>query len=51
MTTASGKPKGLQQTLEERRFNVQGLWAKCSPICPFKNNDCYMAQLLNKQDD
>jgi len=51
MTTESGEPKGLQQTLEERGFNVQQLVAKCSPICPFENNNCCMARLLSKQDD
>jgi len=44
MTTESGEPKGLQQTLEERGFNVQELQIKCSPICPFENNDCCMHQ-------
>jgi hypothetical protein len=24
---------------------------KCSPVCPFENNNCCMAQLLSKQDD
>jgi len=51
MTTESGEPKGLQQTLEERGFNVQELQAKCSPICPFESNNCCMACLLSKQDD
>jgi hypothetical protein len=51
MTTEAGEAKGLQQTLEERGFNVRGMRAKCSPVCPFENNDCCMARLLSKQDD
>ena len=51
MTTESGEPKGLQQTLEERGFNVQNLRAKCGPVCPFENNDCCMARILSKQED
>jgi hypothetical protein len=52
MTTEAGEAKGLQQTLEERRFkNIYGMHAKCSPVCPLENNDCCMAQLLSKQDD
>ena len=49
--TENGKQKGLQQTLEERGFNVAGLRAKCSPVCPFENDRCCMARLLSKQDD
>jgi hypothetical protein len=51
MTTEAGEPKGLQQTLEERGFDVRGMRVKCSPVCPFENNDCCMARLLSKQDD
>jgi hypothetical protein len=51
MTTDNGLVKGLQQTLEERGFNVHGMLAKCSPVCPFENNSCCMARLLSKQDD
>ena len=51
MTTKSGKAKGLQQMLEEHRFNVHGMHVKCSPVCPFENNNCCMARLLSKQDD
>jgi hypothetical protein len=51
MTTDAGEPKGLQQTLEERGFDVRGMRMKCSPVCPFENNDCCMARLLSKQDD
>ena len=51
MTTASGEAKGLQQTLEERGFNVSKLRAKCSPVCPFESTNCCMAQLLSQQDD
>ena len=51
MMIESGEAKGLQQMLEEHGFNVRRMHAKCSPVCPFKNNDCCMAQLLSKQDD
>ena len=51
MTTERGEAKGLQQTLEERGFDVQGMKAKCSPVCPIENNNCCMARLLSKQDD
>jgi hypothetical protein len=51
MTTETGEAKGLQQTLEEQGFNVYRMKAKCSPVCPFENTDCYMARLLSKQDD
>lgn len=51
MTLESGEPKGLQQTLEERGFNVTKMKAKCSPVCPFENGHCCMARLLSKQDD
>jgi hypothetical protein len=51
MTTNTGKAKGLKQVLEERGFEVHGMTAKCSPVCPFENNDCCMARLLSKQDD
>ena len=49
--TESGEAKGLHQTLEEHGFNVQGMHAKCSPVCPFENEKCCMAQLLSRQDD
>ena len=26
-------------------------WAKCSPVCPFENDNCCMACLLSKQED
>ena len=51
MTTEAGAAKGLQQMLEERGFNVQGMRAKCNPVCPIENTNCCMAQLLSKQDD
>src|ERR1700678_2013844 len=47
----TGEQKGLQQTLEERGFDVRGLRAKCTPVCPFENDGCCMARLLSKQDD
>jgi len=51
MKTDDGKQKGLQQTLEECGFDVTGMKAKCSPVCPFENERCCMARLLSKQDD
>src|SRR6267142_1054150 len=51
MTTETGEAKGLKQTLEERGFNLKGMPACCSPVCPVENYDCCMAQLLRKQDD
>jgi hypothetical protein len=51
MTTEAGQAKGLQQTLEERGFDVRGMRVKCSPVCPLENDDCCMARLLSKQDD
>ena len=41
-----GEQKGLQQTLEERGFNVSGMHAEYSQ----ENNNCCMAQLFGKQD-
>ena len=51
MTMDGGVAKGLQQTLEERGFNVKGMRAKCSPICPIENDQCCMARLLSQQPD
>jgi hypothetical protein len=51
MTTENGEQKGLQQTLEERGFNIKNMRAKCSPVCPYENSDCCMARILSKQDD
>jgi len=51
MTTEAGEAKGLKQVLEERGFDITGLVAKCSPVCPFENDGCCMACLLSKQDD
>jgi len=51
MTTDAGKAKGLKQVLEECRFDVTGMTAKCSPVCRFENEKCCMARLLSKQDD
>jgi hypothetical protein len=51
MITEDGKAKGLQQTLEEHRFDVCAMHAKCSPVCPFKSESCCMAWLLSKQDN
>ena len=51
MTTENSEQKGLQQTLEERGFDIKKLRAKCSPVCPFENDNCCMARLLSKQED
>ncbi|KAG5221653.1 DDE family endonuclease [Salix suchowensis] len=51
MTLPNGSPKGLKSVLEERGFNITKLRAKCSPVCPFENQDCCMARLLSQQDD
>ena len=51
MTLETGEPKGLQQTLEERGFNITGMRAKCSPVCPIENEHCCMACLLSKEED
>ena len=36
---------------EEQGFDVKKLHAKCSPVCPFENDNCCMARLLSKQED
>lgn len=51
MTLPNGEQKGLKRTLEERGFNVHGLRAKCSPVCPIDSENCCMARLLSQQDD
>jgi hypothetical protein len=51
MITEAGEAKGLKQALEERGFDVTGMPAKCSPVCPIENDNCCMARLLSKQDD
>ena len=51
MTTENGEQKGLQQTLQERGFDIAGMCAKCSPVCPWENDGCCMARVLSKQDD
>ena len=51
MTTETGQAKGLQQTLEERGFNVEKMKTKCAPVCAFENERCCMARLMSKQDD
>ncbi|KAF9518032.1 hypothetical protein BS47DRAFT_1371133 [Hydnum rufescens UP504] len=51
MTNENGEAKGLQAMLEERGFDMKGMRAKCTPICPFENDRCCMAHLLSRQDD
>ncbi|OAX34235.1 hypothetical protein K503DRAFT_834555 [Rhizopogon vinicolor AM-OR11-026] len=51
MTNEDGTPKGLRSVLMERGFDVRQLKAKCSPVCPFKSENCCMARLLSQQND
>ncbi|KAF9502722.1 hypothetical protein BS47DRAFT_1310760, partial [Hydnum rufescens UP504] len=51
MTNENGEAKGLQAVLEECGFDMKGMHAKCTPICPFENDRCCMAHLLSRQDD
>jgi hypothetical protein len=51
MTTDDGEAKGLQAVLVERGFDVSGLKAKCSPVCPLESTGCCMARLLSQQED
>jgi len=51
MTTSAGQQKGLKAVLEERRFDVSRLKAKCAPVCPFESQNCCMARLLSQQED
>jgi len=51
MTLENGQAKGMQRVLQERGFNVAGLRAKCSPVCPIENKNCCMACLLSQQDN
>ena len=51
MTTALREAKGLKTVLEERRFDIKGLRAKCAPVCPFESRKCCLARLLSQQDD
>ena len=51
MTLKNGGQKGLQQMLEECGFNITGMQAKCSLVCPIENEHCCMACLLSQQED
>jgi len=51
MTTALGEVKGLKAVLEEHGFDIKGLKAKCSLVCPFESQKCCLARLLSQQDD
>ena len=51
MTTHLGEPKGLKTVLEEWGFDVEGLHAKCSLVCPIESQNCCMARLLSQQED
>ena len=41
MTDETGQQKGLKQVLEERSFDLSGMRAKCEPVCPFENQNCF----------
>ncbi len=43
MTTKASAAKGLKQMLEEYSFNIEGMCAKCNPVCPLENTRCCMA--------
>lgn len=51
MSFPDGTPKGLKTVLEERGFDITGLKAKCSPVCPFESQGCCLARLLSQQED
>ena len=51
MILPDGRPKGLQQVLEERGFDVHNLRAKCTPVCPWESTNCCTAHLLSQQED
>ena len=51
MTLDNGEQKGLQQTLQQCGFDIAGMRAKCSLVCPFENKGCCMARLLSRQED
>lgn len=51
MTLPDGRPKGLQQVLEERGFDIQNMRAKCAPVCSWESTNCCMARLLSRQED
>lgn len=51
MTTPDRKAKGLKTVLTECGFNLKGLKAKCSQVCPFKSQKCCMAHLMSQKDD
>jgi hypothetical protein len=48
MTTENGQQKGLQQTLEERGFDVKNMRAKCAPVCPYENSAAWPAFSVSK---
>jgi len=41
----------LKAVLEECGFDIKGLKAKCSLVCPIKSQKCCLARLLSQQDD
>ena len=51
MISPQGEAKGLKDCLEECGFDVSGMKAKCSPVCPFESQNCCMAWLLSQQED
>ena len=51
MITMEGEVKGLKDCLEGHGFDVSGMKAKCSPVCPFESQNCCIARLLSQQED
>ncbi|THU87050.1 hypothetical protein K435DRAFT_682354, partial [Dendrothele bispora CBS 962.96] len=51
MVNDAGQPKGLENVLKERGFNVSGVRAKCKPVCPIESQGCCMARILSHEDD
>jgi hypothetical protein len=43
MTIEADDAKGLKQMLEECRFNIEKMKAKCSPVCTFDSERCCLA--------
>ena len=38
-------------TMPPKKKPRRDICAKCTPVCPFENNDCCMVHILSKQDD
>jgi hypothetical protein len=51
MMTSAMQQKGLQAVVQEHRFDVSHLKAKCALVCPFESQNCCMARLLSQEED